>query len=115
MNTFVQWEGWYADEWATTKAHFLLRRNGDRIRIRGSLPQVSERLRGKRLKVFCNGERLTEFPVSFGDFEHVVPLRMLAGGELLEVTIEATRFFVPCDEGIGADPRVLSYLLREVA
>ncbi|MET0153507.1 MAG: hypothetical protein ABW298_12975 [Candidatus Binatia bacterium] len=58
---------------------------------------------------------MTEFPVSFGDFEHVVPLRMLAGGELLEVTIEATRFFVPCDEGIGDDPRVLSYLLREVA
>ncbi len=115
QKTLVRWEGWYADEWATTKTHFLLRRNGDAIRIRGSLPRISENLRDQRLKVFCAGEQLTEFPVSFGDFEHVVPLKPRAPGELIEVTIEAARSFVPCEEGINEDPRVLAYLLREVA
>jgi hypothetical protein len=65
---FARWEGWYADEWATQTAHFLTHRNGDRIRIRGSLPEISERLRGQRLQVSCNGVHLREFPVAFGDF-----------------------------------------------
>ncbi len=113
QKTLVRWEGWYADEWATTKTRVLLRRNGDGIRIRGSLPHMSERLRGQRLKVFCNGAPVSEFAVSFGDFEEVVPLG--TAGELLEITIEATRWFVPSDEGLNDDPRKLAYLLREVA
>lgn len=115
QKTLVRHEGWYADDWATTKAHFLLHQARDEIRICGSLPQISDRLRGQRLKVVCNGVPVTEFPVSFGDFEHVVPLEGVAAGEMLEVTIEATRSFVPCAEGINDDPRVLAYLLRGVA
>jgi len=67
------------------------------------------------LKVFCNGVPVSEFAVSFGDFEHVVPLKTPLAAEMLEVTIEASRSFVPSDEGINDDPRVLAYLLREVA
>ena len=115
LHTFVRWEGWYADQWATQTAHFLVHRNGDRIRIRGSLPEISQRLRGQRLQVSCNGVHLREFPVAFGDFEEVVPLNTSAAGELLEITIEAARWFVPSDEGLNDDPRKLAYLLREVA
>jgi len=115
LHTFARWEGWYADEWATQTAHFLVHRNGDRIRIRGSLPQISERLRGQRLQVSCNGVRLKEFPVAFGDFEEVVALHKSIADELLEITIEAARWFVPSDEGLNDDPRRLAYLLREVA
>jgi hypothetical protein len=114
LHTFVQWEGWYADEWGTKRAHLLVRGNGDRIRIRGSLPEISERLRGQSLKVSCNGVRLRHFPVPFGDFEEVVPLNTPATGGLLEITIEAARWFVPSDEGLNGDPRRLAYLLREV-
>jgi hypothetical protein len=78
---------------ATTTARFLLRGNADQIRIRGSLPRISENLRDQRLKVFCAGVQLTEFAVSFGDFEHVVPLNPREPAELLEVTIEAARSF----------------------
>jgi glycosyltransferase involved in cell wall biosynthesis len=114
LHTFVRWEGWYADEWATKTAHFLVRANGDRIRVRGSLPDISDRLRGQRLQVSCDGARVAEFAVAFGDFEKVVPLNA-AAGELLEITIEAARWFVPSDEGLNDDPRRLAYLLREVA
>jgi hypothetical protein len=92
-----------------------VRANGDRIRIRGSLPDISERLRGQSLQISCNGVRLRKFPVPFGDFEEVVPLNTPAAGELLEITIEAARWFVPSDEGLNDDPRRLAYLLREVA
>jgi glycosyltransferase involved in cell wall biosynthesis len=115
LNTFVRWEGWYADQWATKTTHLLVHRNGDRIRIRGSLPEISERLRGQRLQVSCNGVHLREFPVAFGDFEEVLPLNKPAADELLEITIEAARWFVPRDEGMNDDPRTLAYLLREVA
>ena len=114
LHTYVRWEGWYADEWATKTAHFLVRANGDRIRIRGSLPEISERLRGQRLQVSCNGMRVREFPVPFGDFEEEVLLNMPSAGGLLEITIEAARWFVPSDEGMNDDPRRLAYLLREV-
>jgi glycosyltransferase involved in cell wall biosynthesis len=115
LRTLVQWEGWYADGWATKKTHFVLRRSGEEIRIRGSLPPVSEGLRGQRLRISCNGVRLTELAVAFGDFEHVVSLKALAADEMLEVTIEAARSFVPRDEGLNDDPRRLAYLLRDVA
>jgi len=114
LHTYVRWEGWYADEWATKRARFLVRPKGDRIRIRGSLPEISERLRGQRLQVSCNGMRLSEFPVPFGDFEEEVLLNMPSAGGLLEITIEAARWFVPSDEGMNDDPRRLAYLLREV-
>jgi glycosyltransferase involved in cell wall biosynthesis len=114
LRTLVQWEGWYADGWATKKAHFLLRNGGEVVRIRGSLPPLSEGLRGQCLRVSCNGVRLAELPVAFGDFEHVVPLQAPSVDELLDVTIEATRFFIPRDEGLNDDPRHLAYLLRDI-
>jgi hypothetical protein len=67
------------------------------------------------LQVSCNGVRLKEFPVAFGDFEEVVALHKSIADELLEITIEAARWFVPSDEGLNDDPRKLAYLLREVA
>jgi glycosyltransferase involved in cell wall biosynthesis len=115
LHTYVRWEGWYADLWVTKTAHFLVRRNGDRIRIRGSLPDISERLRGQCLQVSCDGVRLREFAVGFGDFEEFVPLNTLASEGLLEITIEATRWFVPSEEGLNDDARSLAYLLKEVA
>jgi len=115
LHTFVRWEGWYADSWATKTAHLLVRPGAGRLRLRGNLPEISERLRGQRLAVSCNGMRLREFPLAFGDFEEVVPLSAPAAGELLEVTIEASHWFVPRDEGLNDDRRKLAYLLREVA
>jgi hypothetical protein len=58
--------------------------------------------------------RLREFPVPFGDFEEEVLLNMPSADGLLEITIEAARWFVPSDEGMNDDPRRLAYLLREV-
>jgi hypothetical protein len=114
LKTFVRWEGWYADGWVTTKAHVLVRSRGNGIRIRGSLPELSERLRGQELRISRNGVRLGQFAVPFGDFDEVVPLGAAAGDGLVELTIEAKHWFVPRDEGLNDDPRHLAYLLREV-
>ncbi len=114
LRTLVRWEGWYADDWATTTVRLLLPRTGKHIVIRGSLPEVFASLRGQSLRVRCNGRLIADAPLPPGDFEQVVPLAEPAAGGVVRIDLEASRYFVPQREGLNDDPRRLSYLLREV-
>ena len=113
--TYREAQGYYSDGWAGRKLKYMLPPGGGAICIQGCLPELSPRLRGQTLKVFCNGEVMKNSPIGFGDFDLEIPVNSDSDCKPVEIEIQASRFVVPMKIGAGPDGRRLSYQLKRMA
>ena len=80
-----------------------------RLRLRGALPRLSQKLRGQRIRVECNGTK-HEVALDFGEFDLALPVSIST--EPANIVLYATQSFIPAAEGVGTDQRRLAYMLR---
>lgn len=105
-------QGLYSDGWASRYLRYMLPAGEGAVRICGSLPHLSERLRGQRLTVMSGDRMIVEKEVDFGDFEMVIPVS--SRNEPLSLAITASKFVIPAKAGLGPDPRKLAFVLKSI-
>jgi hypothetical protein len=93
----------------------LPRSAGDRVVVRGSLPALGVNVLARQsVRLLATGREIGH--AAFGPGEFV--LEAAAPPELrrdaVEFVLEADHAFVPARCGMGADPRRLCYMLREM-
>lgn len=108
-HTIREAQGWYADGWATTRAHFILPPGNGKLRLRGSLPNLGSKLKGQTIRVECGGAA-HQARLDFGEFDIRFP--MACSAFPAEITVRATRSIVPAEQGLGPDRRRLAYMLK---
>jgi hypothetical protein len=106
-------QGLYADGWAGPVLRYMLPPGGGTVRISGSLPEMSDRLRSQRLRIAVNGRVQQNQAIGFGAF--AIDLTDVEAGMPVSVDVTASRFVVPSNLGLGPDPRRISYLLDSIA
>ena len=102
-------QGLYSDGWATTRAYYMLPPGNGKLRLSGSLPRLSDALKGQTIRVECNGTS-QQISIDYGDFD--VVLSVPQSKEPANIVLLASRSFVPSAEGLGPDRRRLAYLLK---
>src|SRR5712692_4590255 len=108
-HAYMDSQGWYSDGWATTKVHYMLPPGNGKLRLRGSLPNLSPKLRGQTIRLECNGTK-HEVTLDFGEFDLTLPVSIST--EPANIMLYATQSFIPAAEGLGTDQRRLAYMLR---
>jgi len=102
-------QGLYSDGWATTKLYYMLPPGNGKLRLCGSLPRLSETLKGQTIRVECNGNS-QQISIDYGrDFD--VVLWVPQSKDPANIVLVASRSVVPWDEGLGPDRRRLAYQL----
>jgi glycosyltransferase involved in cell wall biosynthesis len=102
-------QGLYCDGWVATKAYYMLPPGNGKLRLSGSLPRLSDALKGQTIRVECNGTS-QQISIDYGDFD--VVLSVPQSKEPVNIVLVASRSFVPSAEGLGPDRRRLAYLLK---
>jgi glycosyltransferase involved in cell wall biosynthesis len=103
-------QGLYSDGWAATKVYYMLPPGNGKLRLSGSLPRLSDTLKGQTIRVECNGHS-QQIAIDYGgDFD--VVLSVPQSKDPANIVLVASRSVVPRDEGLGPDRRRLAYQLR---
>jgi hypothetical protein len=106
-------QGWYSDGWAARATHFMLPPGDATFAIEGSLPEWP-RLAGQTVRIRANGRWIGKFDVPYGDFRLTVELPPELHGELLRLTILASKWFMPGRFALRGDHRRLAFLLKTI-
>ena len=106
-------QGVYSDGWAGRVMHYMLPPGGDTFALEGSLPQWP-RFAGQTLRIEANGRWIADLEVPYGDFQLHVEIPPELRGQLLRLTIRASKSFMPGRFTIRGDRRRLAYLLKAI-
>lgn len=106
-------QGLYSDGWAGRVLRYMLPPGGDTLEILGCLPQA-EPLRGQTLRIESKGRVIGCVDIPWGDFHFLVSVPPELCGRTLDLTIAASRWFVPDSFRRGGDRRRLAYLLKGI-
>src|SRR5258708_17669172 len=91
-------QGWYSDGWATTRVHYMLPPGNGRLRLRGSVPDMSGKREGPTIRMQCNGT-MQEIFLNCGEFD--VTVEVPATKVPAKIVLLAGRYVVPRAEGLG--------------
>jgi len=108
-------QGLYPDGWAGPRLRYMLPACSGRIVLQGMLPGFAAALNGQVLTIRCDGAIVSATPIATGDFS--VEFERPKDADTTrpaELEIFASKFVVPAKQGMGPDPRKLSFMLRSL-
>ena len=114
-NVLRDCQGLYPDGWAGPRLRYMLPACSGRVLLQGMLPGFSTALDGQVLTIRCDGTTVSTTAIATGDFS--VEFERPADAEItlpVALEINASKFVVPAKQGMGPDPRKLSFLLRSL-
>jgi glycosyltransferase involved in cell wall biosynthesis len=105
-------QGLYADQWAATRLNWMLPEFAKAAVIEGCLPGWARPLDDQQLRIFVNGRLVSvEQPALGGDFRISVPLQV---GRACVIRIDAEKYVVPEEQGLGPDRRRLAWQMKAI-
>lgn len=110
-DVYFRSQGLYADQWVANRLHWMLPEGTRSAVIHGALPGWAAPLEDQKLRVFVDGKLAATGYPAFGEFSIPVPLTV--GGAAV-LRIEAKKYVVPEEQGLGPDRRRLAWQLREI-
>jgi len=108
-------QGWYGDGWATTTVKYMFPPVRDRdVVIRGTLPALNGLISEQTVRVSIDKCHVATRDIGPGDFTIYVEVPARFRAKVLNLTIEASRSFIPALHRMGRDWRRLCYMLGEI-
>lgn len=108
-------QGWYADGWATTRVKYMFTPVRDKnVVIRGTLPPLNGLMSKQTVRVRIGKDVVAEKSFGPGDFTINVDLPSDVRTQVVNLTLEASRSFIPALHRMGRDFRRLCYILKEI-
>jgi glycosyltransferase involved in cell wall biosynthesis len=104
-------QGLYADQWVATRLHWMLPEYARAAVIHGTIPGWARPLDDQELRIRVNGQMAAREYAPFGDFAIEVPLRP---GRACVLQIDAEKYVVPEEQGLGPDRRRLAWQMRRI-
>jgi hypothetical protein len=111
--TIRESQGLYSDRWASRLLRYMLPPGEGALVVEGSLPKLGA-LWAQELHISANGQSLGQFSLPFGDFSLSVEAPPALQGQLLHLTIKASRWFAPGRFTLRGDRRRLAYKLKSI-
>jgi hypothetical protein len=107
--------GTLPDGWAAPRVRWRTGAQGDTLRITGVLDTVLyPKLRGQRLTVYADDDRVARVDVPSGSFVLTIPLLRTTSDDSI-IELRARKSFVPRRVGINDDGRHLAFQLDAIA
>ena len=110
-DVYFRSQGLYPDQWVAPRLHWMLPQNARSAVIRGALPGWAAPLEDQEIRVYVDSRLAAKGHPSFGEFSIAVPLTV---GRAAVLRIDAGKFVVPEEQGLGPDRRRLSWQLLDI-
>ncbi len=108
-------QGWYADGWATSRVRYMFAPVRDKnIVIRGTLPSSTGLLSSQTVRVMLDNHLVAKTRFGRGDFTIYIDVPSSLRTQAINITLKASRSFIPALHRMGRDFRRLSYILKEI-
>ena len=108
-------QGWFSDGWATKTVRFMFPPvRHMNIVIRGTLPPLSGLIPEQTIRVSIDNYRIATKTIGPGDFTIYVEVPAGFRAKVINLTVEASRSYIPALHGKWRDWRRLCYMLREI-
>ena len=107
-------QGLYPDGWAAPALRFMLPPGSGPLAIEGHVPAESRWLRGQTLRIVVNGQALESRRSVAGDFCLKFDLPAGLQDQLLNITVNASRWILPRMLGIRGDFRRLAFQFKSI-
>jgi hypothetical protein len=115
LRVYRESQGWYSDGWASRTVHYMIpRREGVKITIQGTLPDVGRALPKQTLRLFADESEVGKFTSGPGEFCFSADMPAGCREEAVRLRLEADHYFVPQRWGRNADRRKLCYVLKSI-
>jgi hypothetical protein len=106
-------QGLYPDGWAARVLRYMLPARSSGFLMQGSLPPRHS-LSGQSLSIMASGQKIATLNVPYGNFRFTLEVPPNLREQPLDLTITASRWFVPCRFAWRGDRRRLAYLIEGI-
>ena len=110
-DVYLRSQGLYSDQWVAPRLHWMLPQYARSAVIRGTLPGWAAPLQDQELRIYVDGRLAGKGHPAFGEFSIPVPL---TPGRASVVRIDAEKYVVPEEQGLGPDRRRLAWQLFDI-